>query len=296
MDLNVIYNEDCYEGIKKIPDKSIDLVYIDIPYLIEPNGHEHKKTALAQRIQKTNSELEGVDKSTLDKLQYLKEQMNNAKTKSEYEKYHCLHSNLFNKINLKRADITNGIDYSILDELCRVMKNIYIYIWCSKDQVLDITKYFVEKKGCRVNYLVWCKTNCVPATNDTWLPNIEHCLVFKESKAPRYNDGYDLKSKWYISSTNKYDKDLYDHPTIKPLDLVKRHILHSTKEGDVVLDCFMGSGTTAVACKELGRNYIGFELNPEYYQIAVDRVNGISQKDKRLKEKGINTIFDYMEE
>ena len=58
----------------------------------------------------------------------------------------------------------------------------------------------------------------------------------------------------------------------------------------------MGSGTTAVACKELGRNYIGFELNPEYYQIAVDRVNGISQKDKRLKEKGINTIFDYMEE
>ena len=66
--------------------------------------------------------------------------------------------------------------------------------------------------------------------------------------------------------------------------------------GGVILDSFMGSGTTAVACKELGRNYIGFELNPEYYQIAVDRVNGISQKDKRLKEKGINTIFDYMEE
>ena len=91
------------------------------------------------------------------------------------------------------------------------------------------------------------------------------------------------------------DKNLYDHPTIKPLDFVKSHILNSTKEGDIVLDCFMGSGTTAVACKELGRNYIGFELNPQYYQIAVDRVNGISQKDKRLKEQGVNTIFDYME-
>jgi hypothetical protein len=58
---------------------------------------------------------------------HLKEQMNNAKTKSEYEKYHCLHSNLLNKINLKKANITNGIDYSIFDELCRVMKNVYIY-------------------------------------------------------------------------------------------------------------------------------------------------------------------------
>ena len=66
--------------------------------------------------------------------------------------------------------------------------------------------------------------------------------------------------------------------------------------GGVILDSFMGSGTTAVACKELGRNYIGFELNKRYYQIAVDRLNGISQKDKRLKEQGVNTIFDYMEE
>jgi DNA modification methylase len=56
----------------------------------------------------------------------------------------------------------------------------------------------------------------------------------------------------------------------------------------------MGSGTTAVACKELGRNYIGFELNPKYWQIAVDRVNGLSQKDKKLKEAGIMNIFDFI--
>lgn len=55
----------------------------------------------------------------------------------------------------------------------------------------------------------------------------------------------------------------------------------------------MGSGTTAVACKELERNFIGFELNPDYYKIAVDRVNGISQKDRRLKDKGIMTIYDF---
>lgn len=55
----------------------------------------------------------------------------------------------------------------------------------------------------------------------------------------------------------------------------------------------MGSGTTAVACKELERNFIGFELNPDYYKIAVDRVSGISQKDRRLKDKGIMTIYDF---
>jgi DNA modification methylase len=168
-----------------------------------------------------------------------------------------------------------------------------IYIWCSRDQILDITEYFVRKKKCRVHYLVWCKTNCVPATNDTWLPNIEHCLVFKESKAPRYNDGYDLKSKWYISSTNKEDKDLYLHPTCKPLDLVKRHLLHSSNEGDIILDTFAGSGTSLVAAKELNRHYLGFEINPEYYKIAVDRLNGLSQKDRKRKDLGILDMFDF---
>ena len=55
----------------------------------------------------------------------------------------------------------------------------------------------------------------------------------------------------------------------------------------------MGSGTTAVACKELGRNYIGFEINPKYYQIAIDRLKGITQKDRKLKESGIMDIFDF---
>lgn len=66
------------------------------------------------------------------------------------------------------------------------------------------------------------------------------------------------------------------------------------KKNELILDCYFGSGTTVVACKELGRQYIGFEINPEYYQIAVDRLNGISQQEKMEKEKGIQTIFDLM--
>ena len=64
--------------------------------------------------------------------------------------------------------------------------------------------------------------------------------------------------------------------------------------GGVVLDCFMGSGTTGVACKELGLDFIGFELNKKYYDIAVDRINGISQKERRIEATGQMSLFDII--
>lgn len=245
MELNTIQLGNCYELIKEIPDKSIDLVYIDIPYLFESGGVSD--TPLSKRIKK--------------------------------------------QMNQTLKNIRNGIDYSIFNELCRVMKNIYIYIWCSKEQILDILKYFVDERKCLFEILVWCKTNPTPQTNGTWLPDVEYCLMFREPGKTKINDGYELKSKWDISPINKKDKDLYNHPTIKPLELVKRHILHSTQPGDVVLDCFCGSGTTCVACKETGRNYIGMEIDPEYHKIAVDRLNGITANG----QTSIFTDFDNLE-
>ena len=92
------------------------------------------------------------------------------------------------------------------------------------------------------------------------------------------NDGFNLKHKYYVSTTNKDDKDKYKHPTIKPLEMVENHILHATKEGDTVLDCFAGSGTTLVACRNTKRNYIGFELDETYYKTAKDRLNNVDAK------------------
>lgn len=122
--------------------------------------------------------------------------------------------------------------------------------------------------------LTWNKTNPTPTTNNSWLPDIEYCLYFRE-KGIIYNDGYELKSKWYESPANKKDKDKFNHPTIKPVELVKRHLLHTTQPGDVVLDCFMGSGTTCVACKDIGRKYIGFEISEKWFKIAQDRLNNV---------------------
>lgn len=226
---NNIYNEDCYKAIKDIPDKSIDCIYTDIPYLYKIGGGGSSK--VAKNITK-------------------------------------------NMEALRSINIADGIDYSIFDEFYRVMKHINIFIWCSKMQLLDIMKYWVDKRNCFYEVIVWVKENPTPATNNTWLPDVEYCLYFRESGV-KLNDGFELKSKWYKSLTNKKDKDKFSHPTIKPVALVERHLKHATQPNDLVLDTFMGSGTTAVASKNCGRRYLGFEINKEYYDIAVNRLNNV---------------------
>ena len=97
-------------------------------------------------------------------------------------------------------------------------------------------------------------------------------------------NGISTKKKYYVSSCNVEDKQLYDHPTIKPENIISNLIINSSKEEDIVLDTFMGSGTTAVCAKNLNRHFIGFELNPQFHKIACDRLNGITQQDIKDKE------------
>lgn len=225
-EINNIYCEDCYEAIKHLPDKSIDCIYTDVPYLID--NHGFGKSKLGDRMKKKHNDLKGIDK---------------------------------------------GFNTSILDEFVRVMKKINIFVWCSKLQIIELLNYF-DKLKCRFEILVWIKDNPSPTCNNIWLPDMEYCLYFRENGVP-LNDGYELKHKWYSSAINKKDKDKFEHPTIKPLKLVERHILHATQPNAIVLDCFIGSGTTAVACKNTGRQYIGFEKDKRWYKIAIDRLNNI---------------------
>ena len=224
--LNKITLGDSYDLIKELPDKSIDCVYTDIPYLYDSGGLSNQNP-LDARIAKKRQELKF---------------------------------------------ISGGIDYSILDEFKRVLKKVNIFIWCSKMQLLDIMNWGGQYN---TDLLVWGKTNPQPSVNNTWLPDLEYCIYFREKGVP-LNDGYELKSKWYTSAINKNDKDLFNHPTIKPLPLVKRHILHATQPNDIVLVTFMGSGTTAVACLETDRQFVGFEIDEKWCKIANDRINGIS--------------------
>ena len=171
--------------------------------------------------------------------------------------------------------INNGYNLSILKEFIRVLKNINIFLWCNKEQIRDYLNFFANY-NISFEILTWHKTNCTPLTKNTFLPDTEYCLYFREKGKVKLNDGYELKSKYYVTPTNKSDKDNYKHPTIKPLEIIKKQILHTTQENDIVLDCFCGSGTTCVASKELNRKYIGIEINKENYEIAKKRLNGIT--------------------
>ena len=73
---------------------------------------------------------------------------------------------------------------------------------------------------------------------------------------------------------NVKDKKEYPHPTIKPLNVIKTLIGNSTRPGDIVLDPFLGSGTTAIACMELGRKYIGYEINDGVFRGGTETDTG----------------------
>ena len=85
--------------------------------------------------------------------------------------------------------------------------------------------------------------------------------------------------------TNQIDKKKYGHPTIKNLNFIENHIINSSKEGDVVLDCFCGSGTTLVGAINTKRQFIGFEINKKYYKIAKRRVEEALSKEENIETK-----------
>ena len=87
--------------------------------------------------------------------------------------------------------------------------------------------------------------------------------------------GKQMRSVWSIPFPHQKEKEFGKHPTQKPLDLLRRIIRASTNEGDLILDPFMGSGTTGVAAVELGRRFVGIELEPEYVDLAKRRLENL---------------------
>lgn len=166
--------------------------------------------------------------------------------------------------------LSEGISDDVLVELCRVMKKINIYIFCSKAQIPQMLNFFLPKK-CNWQIITWHKTNAIPACGNSYMPDTEYCLFFRE-KGVFVGGSPKTKATYYTTPTNKRDKLKYKHPTIKPLHIIKNFIINSSTEGDIILDPYIGSGTTAVAAKELKRHYIGIEKEEKYCKIANERL------------------------
>ena len=180
-----------------------------------------------------------------------------------------------------------GITEDFLEETKRLFKKGYNAVYFCNQHQLKMYIEFAEKNKYRFNILIWNKTNPTPLCNNKYLDDIEFQIQIK-SKDYKIGGNYKTKSKVYISQINKKDKELYGHPTIKPLELVEKFIINHSSENDIVLDLFMGSGTTGVACKKLDRNFIGIEIDKKYYETAKKRIEDTKQKEK--------TLFDIEED
>lgn len=168
--------------------------------------------------------------------------------------------------------LTKGFNVLVLRELVRTMKKINCYIWCNGKQIPMYIDYFVNKLGCVFDIIIWNKINAMPLFNNKYLTDKEYCLYFR--KGGYCNpQSYDKAKTVYYQPINIKDKRQYGHPTIKPLNIITNLIENSSNENDIVLDPFMGSGTTGVACKNLNRNFIGIELDKNYFEIAKKRID-----------------------
>ena len=142
----------------------------------------------------------------------------------------------------------------------------------------------LEEEGFKIiNNITWKKTNpppnisCRTFTHSTetilWakkdIKKAKHTFNYKLMKS--LNNDKQMKDVWETSLTKPSEKKYGKHPTQKPLELLRRIILASTNENEVILDPFNGSGTTGIACKELNRKYIGIDNVKDYLDLTIKR-------------------------
>ncbi|HUV41070.1 MAG TPA: site-specific DNA-methyltransferase [Sedimentisphaerales bacterium] len=136
-----------------------------------------------------------------------------------------------------------------------------------------------------INDIIWYKPNAAPllqgnrlapSTELIWLASKSKNYFFNYERARQINNGKQMRNLWTISAT----RHLTTHPTEKPENLLQRIILIGSKESDIILDPFMGSGTTGVVAKRFGRNFIGIEIDSLYFEMATHRIeNTVREPD-----------------
>jgi site-specific DNA-methyltransferase (adenine-specific) len=140
-----------------------------------------------------------------------------------------------------------------------------VYVWCGTEQVSEFRRALVDH-GYSTRACVWEKTNPSPMNGEyLWLSSIELCVFGKDAGAPFLERC--VSPVWRVP----VERDQI-HPTQKPVTLMMRQIAASAPINGTVCDPFMGSGTTGVAAVQLGRNFIGIEREPKYFEIARKRI------------------------
>jgi len=220
MKTNIIYNEDCLEGLKRLPDNSVDLVLTDPPYNASNSNIKCKKKS-------------------------------------------------YNSINEKWDKNFKINNFSL--EFYRILKkSSSLLIFCSHHTIKDFLIEFDTK--FRLQQIIhWEKSNAFPGLAKVYTYSIQYCLWYIKNNPYKFNKKYAKKDIIKIPICCGHER--LNHPAQKPINLFSKLLKVHSNENDVILDPFMGSGTTAIACLELNRKYIGFEIDEEYYKLAQERID-----------------------
>lgn len=152
-----------------------------------------------------------------------------------------------------------------LDILVSKCKFPNVFLFCGKNDLPKILNYAIKNKYFYF-ILPLCKKNPMPFINNTWLSN-EFSVHFTDRRILCSKD-YSIKIPYFITGNEKQTK----HPNEKNINDVKKVIINLTNEGNTVLDCFSGSGSVAIACHELKRNFICIEKDEQYYKESNKRL------------------------
>ena len=235
---------DCLELMKQLPDESVDLVVTDPPFEYVQGGMKSKR----------------LNRGTWKKQSYTNTTMSSFK-----------HDDIFN----------------FLDLVIPKMKKVNMFIFCSKLQLAHYFDYLNQHKKLKFDLLIWDKSS----KTDKY--SMKSSMFFSsdiEYVVRIYQSGVHLNKIWNAEHTHadsklymkrqKFQQPRGIHETMKPVELLKQYIELASQENNIVLDPFMGSGSTGIACKELNRNFIGMELDEEYFKIAKERINNVKEVEE----------------
>jgi site-specific DNA-methyltransferase (adenine-specific) len=240
--VNQIYHIDCVIGLQQIDDESVDMIINDPPYNISQEGADISRKHL--------------NKASLRRTADIKMDF------GQWDKF---------------AGIDDFFNFteSWFAECARVLKpGGWIYIFFDKNRMGFFDLFLAPKYGIKQkNIFVWMKQNPTPSFRKTnWLSATEFVWIGTKGKSKIKNFLTQKQMYNYMLTPNKSAYGKTSHPTEKPEALISRFIKATTAEHDIVVDAFIGSGTTAVCAKKLRRRWIGFENNREYYEMALERV------------------------
>ncbi|MBT9169371.1 MAG: Modification methylase DpnIIB [Syntrophomonadaceae bacterium] len=239
-DNGLLVKGDCLDILPMLPDDSVDLVLTDPPYNVR------WKSAI---------ELHG-RKAMMHFADEVKKGWDNVSLKELYQ--------------------------TIFPHLDKLLKNNGSVILFTSQEGVGYAKDEAMKNGLDMKCeMIWEKQNPLPQVRKKNYLCAFECIVWlarwNEKKCDfTFNFGTQNEMKNIFRFPICQGNERTDHPTQKPIELMKKIVLIHSNEGDIILDPFLGSGTTAVASKQLGRKYIGIEVSKDYLDMAVKRLQGIS--------------------